>query len=856
MKKKMWQRCRIRRHKDRRLMYRKYILVLCTILFVSLCNLQAQSDGPTVSITTNKGCGDNAQFAVGEIAVISWELTGAQSYTQYRYEMTVYAGISVLNKWYGELETDRYGNWSVAMPGVISPPLGAHEVKIEIYDCQVYYNYITNPHATNTSVLTSDTCVYYVKGEVVIPGTECSCEAVELTATLNKATVKPGDTCTLTVTADNRMKCGFIFLAQSMEIDLGELGGIVRPMNSDRRVAAGDKETLATYTFTIPKGSEGEYSVNIFYSDRDCTWTTYTSLTVEKEEPKGTISVLSLTTPLEINKSGYARVKVTNPSGKATTYTVKVSASSGIRFAQFTYSVQVEGNSSKEVRVNFTAQKEGTHTLTFELQAGGRTLDSVSRAVKVTKTSKPAKTSRPTTTYSKGTISVVSRSRTLKVNEKGSVTLEVTNPSDTDITYTILIEYPENAIKLNPGDTRTLRVKKRYSSEITIHFTALKEGNHTMRFNLRAGNQRLGSTSSTIRVEAPSTIPYVGEIDTEVLMMLMGGVAFFALIGGIVMKLTPDRKLSARKYEKNSDKTKERGDSQEDAENYVKKANVYRKIGKVGKAVGLYKKAADIYRHLNLLARARETEEKAAKTYEEAGLRAQEKGDLQKAADYFEKAAGLWKKANNVEKPVELYEKAADLWRNTGNEAKAKEAEEKTAESYEEAGILADRITEYQRAAELYEKAADLFRKTGNVEKSIELYKKAAKIQRQRGNPTKAKEAEEKAAETYVEAGTLGHLIGEFQKAGDYYEKATDLWRKTGNESKAREVERVTAVAYERAGDKSKEAGKFQKAGELYEKAADIWRKTGNKFGAKEAEEKALEAYEKAHGLAYPVEAE
>lgn len=806
-------------------MYKKYILVLCTILFVSLCNLQAQSEGPTVSITTDKGCGDNAQFAVGETTVISWELTGAQSNTQYGYEMIVYAGAVVLNRWYGEFETDSSGNWSDDKPGFISPPLGAHEVKIEIYDYKVYSNYINNPLTTDAEALTSDTCVYYVAEP------ECSCDDVEVTASLDKETVTPGDTVTLTVTADKDTECTFTFKEETLLVDLGELGGTIYPLKEGAHMDERAEQITVTYSFAIPTGSEGSYSIGITYRDEDCLWNIYVPLTVKKEDTEpgkieGTISVLSLTTPLEINKSGYAMVKVTNPSQEATTYTVKVSAPSGIKLAQSTYYVQVGGNSSKELRVSFITLEEGTHTLTFELQVGDQIVSEISSDVKV----KP-----------EASLEIISPPLKMKLKDEVNLNLKVKNASNKDITFQVSASASEGLqlaktnwqIPVNAGQSEILNipVKAVGHSPDYVDFELLLEG------------ELIDSLRWNVTVEDGTGLLLPAAIAAALLIALSLTVAIHQ--HGRQPETQENDQMQIMGYVEAGNEAEQTGDSQGAAENYENAADLYRKIGKVEKAVGLYKQAEEIYRQLNLLAKARETEEKAAKAYEEAGLRAQERSEFWKAADYFEKAADLWKKANNVEKPMELYEKASELLKQTKNLARAREVKEKAAESYEKAGILAYRITEFQRAAELYEEAADRWQKTGRVGKAIELYEKAAGLWRKLENAVKAKETEEKTAILWEEAGIKAQKTNEFQRAAEFYMKSANSWRKTGNERRAKEVKEKTAILYEEAGLKAQKFGEFQKAADYFEGAADLWRKIGNESKARIAEEKALEAYAK-----------
>ncbi len=103
----------------------------------------------------------------------------------------------------------------------------------------------------------------------------------------------------------------------------------------------------------------------------------------------------------------------------------------------------------------------------------------------------------------RGTISVVSSPQSLWIDESGSVRVIIDNPTKKDITYTVSVSAPSTIKMTQPS--YVLSVKKESSKELTMYFTALKEGTHTVSFILSAGATALDVTSVIIKVEEPAT---------------------------------------------------------------------------------------------------------------------------------------------------------------------------------------------------------------------------------------------------------------------------------------------------------------------------------------------------------------
>ena len=662
-------------------MYKQYVMVI-GMLFLGLCYLLPGLKAADAEVYIEIGAGCDTQVIMGEDLVLQYKLTGAVQTANYTYWVSIYTESGKpLGKWKGVFTTDDKGDSGLkTIETAVSLPLGTQYAEI----------YVPDLHIT-------DVCTYIVGGETLIDSTyaggPCYCHEMEVSASLDTATVQPEDTVTLFVTANNGMECGFIFDAHSLEVDLGELGGIVTPLvyrqedssflDTDREdnklVDAGKESDIVEYPFVIPLVPGDQYPINVMYRDTYCTWAASVLLNVE---PVATLSVVSSPEKLRIDEKSSVTVDITNSRGETMAYTMEVSAPDAFVFNPTTsYDVTVEGYSSVEITVYFTPVEEGEYQMQFQLLYEGKQLDST----------------------------------------QWNLTVEGSNMT-TIVAAVALVSTAAGAFALKFKPQRS--VKPEYKSV------------------------------------AGEKAEYYEEAGTE-----------------------------AQKGSKFG----------EAAEYYERAADIFKEASKIEKSVELYKKAADAWRKLKNVAKALEDEEKAAKTYEEAGIKAEGSGLLQKAADYLEKAANLWRKTGKIEKSVELYTKTAQILKNLGNTEKAQEIEWKAAETYEEAGHLANRINELQKSAELLEKAADIWEQSLHEEKAAETRRKAATLYKKTGNTAKAKEAEEKTAETYERTGDLAQERGTPQEAAVYYEKAADLYKKTGNSAKAKRAEKKALKSFERA---------------------------------------------------------
>lgn len=764
-------------------MYRQYVMVI-GMLFFGLCYLQPglKADDAEVYIEIDTGC--DTQVTMGEDLVLQYRLAGAAQTARYTYLVSIYTGSGkTLGKWKGVFTTDDTGDSGLeTIETVVSLPLGTQYAEIYVPELNI-----------------ADVCTYTVGGETLIEktyagGGPCYCHELEVYASLDTATAQPQGTVTLFVTANNSMECGFIFDARSLEVDLGELGGIVTPLvykqeedssflgtdrEDNRIVDAGKESDIVEYPFVIPLVPGDQYPINVMYSDPYCTWAASVLLNVE---PVATLSVVSPPKKLRIDEKSSATVDITNSLGETMVYTMEVSAPDAVVFNPTTsYDVTVEGYSSAEITVYFTPVEEGEYQIQFRLLYDGSLLDDISSTITV---EEPAA----------GSLTIMTDLPVMDVEESAELQLQIENTSRKDITYQVSAS-PSEGIHLSES-MWDIPVAREERGLLNVTVTATDSGPHYIDFELSSGGEQLVSTRWNVTVEGDNITTLVAVV-----------VVVSAAAGAFALKFRPHRSIKseyqsvagekAEYYEEAGIEAQKGNKFGEAAEYFEKAADIFKEANKIEESVELYKKAADLWRKLKNVAKALENEEKAAKTYEEAGIKAHGSGSLQKAADYLEKAADLWRKTGKIEKSVGLYKKTARMLKNLGNTEKAKEIECKAAETYEEAGHLAHSINELQRSAELFEKAAGLWEKSLNGEKAAEICRKAANLYKQTGNTVKAKEAEEKAAEAYENAGDLAQGHGTPQKAAVYYEKAADLWKKTGNNSKAGKAEKKALESYE-----------------------------------------------------------
>ncbi len=842
-------------------MLRKYIWVVAALLFLGVCSvpLQGGAAPPNLFIKTDKGCGDAAWFLVGEDIVFSYMLSGAAPLSEYKYWVKIYSNTgAVLSSWKGFFKTEDTGTSSIeSKKSRVSFPSGVQYAEISI---------------PSLGILT--TCTFNVLS--CGDHTECPNEYVNFTVSLNKTIVNPGDTVILMVDVENKTGYPFYFNSQYLEVDLGELGGVVYLFSPEIQVLSGTTRTVLAYKFSIPDVSEDEYSITIVYSESgypatsynpaatpynatsynpmatpyNSTWAACTFLNV-KIKPEGIISIVSQPETLKINEEGSIVLEVTNPTLKDITYVVEAAAPAAASLAYTSYTVLVEKTSSNQITVDLSFSEEGYFTITFSLLAEEMMLNSVSTTILVE-------------IEPEGIISIVSQPETLRINEEGSIVLEVENPTLKDITYVVEVTAPA-AIRVRQT-SYTLPVTHTSSKTVEVHISSSEEeGYYTLTFLLFVEERVLDTTSATILVKEPpagslellfppSTIRLKESVTLKLQIKNTSEKAITYRLSASASKglSLPQTSWNVFVSAGDTEVLEVPVTAQGASPEYVSFELFYEttKVSSVSWNVtveeGITEKSTNLllavlvlagvavafmsilrYRALSQKKIPRHPEEPAsqdlANIYEKAGDGSMEKGNPENAAEFYEKAGDLWRRMKNVERAVELYKKAAEIWKKLKNVGAAKRNEEKIAEAYEEAGHLSQKNSEFQKAGEFYEKAATLYRQVNNSGKSAELYELSIKMWRQIGNKEKIRENSEKAAEIYEEVGNLAQKIEELQKTGEshkigeFFERAADLQREISTE----------------------------KAAELYERAARFWEKLDNREKMKENEERIAELYER-----------
>lgn len=772
-------------------MLRKYTWIVAALLFLGVYSLPLQGGAapPNLFIKTDKGCGDETWFSVGDDIDFSYMLSGAAPLSEYKYWVKIYSNTgAVLSSWKGLFKTDGAGTSSTeSKKSRVSFPSGVQYAEISIPSLGIL-------NTCTFIVLASDYTTEY--------------EYVKFTVSLNKTTANPGDMVTLTVNVENKMEYPFYFNSQNLEVDLGELGGVVSPPSPETHVLAGTTRTVVVYEFPIPDVPEDEYSITIVYSESyigtlltppatpyKSTWAACTFLSVEIKL-KGTISIVSQPETLRINEVGSIVMKVTNPTLKDMTYVVEVAAPAAIHVSQTSYTLPVTHASSKTIVVPISSsEEEGYYTLTFSLFVEKRILDTTSATITVKEP--PA-----------GSLELLSPPSTIRLNESVTLKLQIKNTSRKAITYRATASASEGLILSQTSWNVSVAAGDKKILEIPV--VARGASPNYINFELFYENTKISSVSWNVTVEE-------GIIEENMnLFLSMLAVAGLAAASMILWNRAHTQKKILRHpeepasqdlaniYEKAGDGSTEKGNLGNAAEFYEKAGDIWRRMKNVERAVELYRKAAEIWKKLKNVGAAKRNEEKIAEVYEEAGRLSQKNGDFQKAGEFYEKAAALYRMVNNCGKSAELYEMTIKIWEKVGNKEKIRENTEKAAEAYEEVGSLAQKIEELQKTGksqkigEFFERAADLQREI-STEKAVELYDKAARIWEKMDNKEKMKENEEKTAEIYEKIGLNADEAGIFQKAGIYYETAASFWWKTGNESRARETEEKALAAYEKA---------------------------------------------------------
>jgi hypothetical protein len=470
---------------------KKIVLLSLTLLVASSAVVTSQPF--SASITIFPGCG-----------------------LQYSYGQKVYGEIYVSHDaWVTRWVEDQYGttwyHWGTryytagthTFCGYMGFPIGLHTMKIS---------------ATRASdgAVAEDQCEYTVccASSVWIPERPtCSCEQVVFTAELDKTRVTPGDYITVTVTVTNNMAedCKKKFDAGHLEIDWGILGGNTSPLERDILVRSGETRIILEEKHLLPPVSEGDYNIVIFYSDSECTWIDYATLSVTLPT-EGSFEILSYPDVVNVDERGRIKLLIRNQSQKKAQFTLFVTAPSQIYLPQTVYTTTIVKAGYEEINVEFQPKDVGVHTIELELVSDSIPLGRASISVNV---EKPLS----------GKMTVSSKPLNIMIGEPTSVILNVENPGQYDTTYQISAVLPENVqISAIPE----LFIPKSQFREAEIFITPTEEGVHEVTFQLTAEGQFMDAV--TVSFEAEKETPLFP------IVLVVIGIVVSVMIGYVVLR--------------------------------------------------------------------------------------------------------------------------------------------------------------------------------------------------------------------------------------------------------------------------------------------------------------------------------
>jgi hypothetical protein len=442
------------------------------------------------SITVLPGCG--SQFAYGQ--AICGQLMVSDDAWVTRWVEDQYG-----TTWY-HWGTRYYTAGTHSFCGYAGLPMGEHIMKI---------------HAVRVSdsAVVDDQCAYDVccGYSLWIPQRpSCNCEEVTFSAAIDKNTVAPGDDITVTVTVTNNMAgdCSKKFDAGHLEIDWGILGGNTSPLTQDLSVKSGETRMILEEQHIIPPVSEGTYHVMISYSDAECTWMDYATVSVEVPT-EGSFEILSYPELIHVGEKGRIKVLVRNKSQKEVSYRLLIHCPSGILCTQSVISSLIPRAGYREIHVPFQADEAGTHTLTLEL---------VSEEESLGKTAVNIRVEKPLS----GTLDMVFPPQSTPVHESTAIGLQVINTSQYDIAYQISA-LSSSSVQMNP--VPDVFVPAGQSRELQVFITPQAEGTHDITLHLEAESQLMDSMHISFTTESPQSF----------LPMFMGGAGIIGAAGIVLL---------------------------------------------------------------------------------------------------------------------------------------------------------------------------------------------------------------------------------------------------------------------------------------------------------------------------------
>lgn len=442
----------------------KRIVVLTVVLFL-VSSAIVTSQPFTASLTIFPGC--NLQYWYGQ--KVCGQVTVSDDAWVTRWVEDQYGHV-----WY-HWGTRYYTAGTHPFCGYMGLPIGLHIMKIQA-------------ERISDGAIATDQCEYTVccSTSVWIPEKpSCNCEDVVFVADVNKTQVSHGEYITVTVTVTNNMAadCKKKFDAGHLEIDWGILGGNTSPLQNDILVRPGETRTILEETHVIPPVSEGNYNVVIYYSDSECTWIDYTTISVIVPTG-GSFEILSYPDVINVDERGRIKLLIRNQSQKEAQFIMHVNAPADIYLPQTRYTTTIPRAGYTEINVEFKPEDTGTHTIELELTSEGVSLGTASITIRA---EKPLA----------GTLDIVSPPYNVTGTESTSAVLRITNMSSYDTVYQISAAGTDVHILPIPE----LFIPASQSREAEIFMTPATTGVHEVTFQLMAENQFLDAKTVVFEAE-------------------------------------------------------------------------------------------------------------------------------------------------------------------------------------------------------------------------------------------------------------------------------------------------------------------------------------------------------------------
>lgn len=432
----------------------KRIVVLAAVFFL-VSSAIVMSQPFTASITLSPGC--NLQYWYGQ--KVCGHLTVSDDALVTRWVEDQYGHV-----WY-HWGTRYYTAGTHTICGYMGLPIGLHIMHIQA-------------ERISDGATAADQCEYTVccSTSVWIPEEpSCSCEDVVFSADIDKAQTAPGEDITVTVTVTNNMggDCRKKFDAGHLEIDWGILGGNTSPLQDDILVRTGETRTILEERHIIPPVSEGDYNVVIYYSDAECTWIDYATISV-KVPTEGSFEILSYPDVINVDERGRIKLLVRNQSQKEAQFIMEVDAPPGLYLYQSQYTTTIPRAGYTEINVEFRPEEPGTHTIGLTLLSEGVSLGTASITIKA---EKPVA----------GELDIVSPPGDVTLGESTSVLVKVTNLSPYDTVYQLSFTGTGVDTPVIPE----MFVPHSQSREAEIFMTPTTAGVHEVVIQLTAESQLL-----------------------------------------------------------------------------------------------------------------------------------------------------------------------------------------------------------------------------------------------------------------------------------------------------------------------------------------------------------------------------